>query len=93
MSESMKISSGTERLVTIAIFFVFFAHISACFYGVIASFESDYKKSTWLFPEFKDLNEAEIYVLAVYFVVTTVATTVATISLPLRANKMSTMTL
>jgi len=70
----MKISSGTERLATIAVFFLFFAHISACLFVVIASFESDYKKSTWLWPEFRDYTEVDAYVLAVYFVVTTIAT-------------------
>ena len=74
MSESMKISSGTERLITIAVFFIFFTHISACMYVVIAAFEGDYKKSTWIFPEFNDLEDTETYVLAVYFIVTTVAT-------------------
>jgi len=43
-------------------------------YVVIAAFEGDYRKSTWIFPEFNDLSDPETYVLAVYFIVTTVAT-------------------
>jgi hypothetical protein len=41
MSNSMQLSSGVERIVFIAIFAVFFFHISSCMFVFLVEFESD----------------------------------------------------
>lgn len=47
LTEFMKISNGVERLLMFGLFFLFFQHISACIYVLIAQVE--YVPESWFF--------------------------------------------
>jgi lysylphosphatidylglycerol synthetase-like protein (DUF2156 family) len=71
--EQLKIGSGLERLINIAIFFVFFVHIGGCFFVLLTVYEDDFRV-TWLRPEFESFTQNEKYITSIYFVVTTICT-------------------
>ena len=51
---------------------VFFFHISACMLVVVAYFDND--RNSWLLSEYGTMSELDMYVFAIYFVVTTIST-------------------
>ena len=73
-SNSMQLSSGVERIVFIAIFGVFFFHISSCMFVFLAEFDSDIGNS-WRYSDPYEFYEAfDLYITSIYFVVTTMST-------------------
>ncbi len=72
VSEMLRFTHGFERLVTFGFFFVIFIHIVACFFVLMATLEDDVTK-TWM-TKFNYEDDAQIYILAVYFVMTTTMT-------------------
>ena len=71
-SGALKISQGVERMMFFGIVFVFFFHISACMLVVVAYFDTD--RNSWLLSEYGTMGEMDMYVFAIYFVVTTIST-------------------
>ena len=73
-SNSMQLSSGVERIVFIAIFSIFFFHISSCMFVFLAEFDDDPFES-WRYGEpYAHYGDFELYITSVYYVVTTMST-------------------
>ena len=69
---ALKISQGVERMMFFGVVLVFFFHISACMLVVVAYFDND--RNSWILSEYGSLTEFDMYVFAIYFVVTTIST-------------------
>ena len=70
----MQLSSGVERIVFIAIFSLFFFHISSCMFVFLAEFDDDPFES-WRYGEpYVEYERFDLYVTSVYYVVTTMST-------------------
>ena len=73
-SSSMQLSSGVERIVFIAIFALFFFHISCCLFVFFCFMEGD-PGSAWRYQEpYVYYGTFDLYITALYFVVTTMST-------------------
>ena len=73
-SNSMQLSSGVERIVFIAIFAVFFFHISSCLFVFLAEFNDDVSAS-WRYEDpYNHYSTFALYITAIYYVVTTMST-------------------
>ena len=73
-SSSMQLSSGLERIVFIAIFAVFFFHISSCLFVFLADFEDD-PIDAWRYADpYIHYGHFELYVTSFYYIVTTMST-------------------
>ena len=74
MSNSMQLSSGVERIVFIAIFAVFFFHISSCMFVFLVEFESDLW-AAWRYDDpYAFYNTFDLYITSLYYIVTTMST-------------------
>lgn len=72
LTEKLRISMGFERLVLFLSFFCIFIHVGSCLYILLAQMESeDY--TTWVNNN-DDADGIDLYILAVYFTLTTVST-------------------
>lgn len=70
----MTLSSGVERLVFIAIFGIFFLHISSCLFVFLVEFDPDID-NVWSRSEaFNHYSTFDMYVTSIYYVVTTMST-------------------
>jgi len=72
-AEKMKISAGSERLAFFTFFILLFVHVSACLLILLSQIEDQYVNTKWD-DRYEDLNNFEMYVTAVYFIITTIAT-------------------
>ena len=73
-SNSMQLSSGVERLVFIAIFAVFFLHISCCMFIFVAELDEDWQNS-WRYAEpYSYYEPIDLYITSLYYVITTMST-------------------
>jgi hypothetical protein len=81
----LRIDQGSERLVFLGVFMLFFVHIACCFFVIIPTLIADSEEnaelhtSTWLEKYCKDENgevdsDGKIYLKSLYWVITTVAT-------------------
>ena len=68
----LKISAGFERLFIFAVGFLMMCHIGSCLWVMIAQFYGD-NSSTWL-SEFGDYTTKEMYIVSIYFIITTITT-------------------
>ena len=69
----MRVSAGKERLLFLIIFFVFFYHISACMWIFFGTLDPD--MSSWMWdPGYYNMGTAELYIMSLYFIVTTTST-------------------
>mmetsp|Transcript_83119 Transcript_83119/g.114742 ORF Transcript_83119/g.114742 Transcript_83119/m.114742 type:complete len:218 (-) Transcript_83119:564-1217(-) len=67
----LKINAGMERLMFFIAFFLVFCHIFACLFAVCAQFFDD----NWIVAnDFDLLDSFSVYLIALYFTVTTVTT-------------------
>ena len=74
LSSSMQLSSGMQRITFIAIFAVFFFHISGCMFVFLCEFDEETGDS-WRYKEpFQYYEAFDLYVVSLYFTVTTMAT-------------------
>lgn len=72
LSESLKISSATERLISFSAYFSLFIHVATCVYIYMGHSLLDITDSWIEYAETE--NDQDLYVLAFYFIVTTVTT-------------------
>ena len=72
MTEKLRINNGFERLAIFVSFFALFIHVAACMFVLLANFEKDYT-TTWV-EIWEPKNNGHCYVMAAYFVMTTVST-------------------
>ena len=74
LSSSMMLSSGVERLVFIAIFGIFFLHISSCLFVFLSEFDLDVE-NTWRYSEpYDSYGTFDLYITSIYYVTTTMST-------------------
>lgn len=64
-------NSGLERLIQFSFYYLLFLHVSACLMVTIATLEVD---ENWIDSKDVTLKGFELYTLAFYFTITTVAT-------------------
>ena len=70
----MQLSSGVERIVFIAIFSIFFFHISSCMFVFLVEFD-DHPFDAWRYQDpYALYSEFDLYITSVYYVVTTMST-------------------
>ena len=70
----MQLSSGVERIVFIAIFSIFFFHISSCLFVFLAEFDAD-PLDSWRYGDpYIHYDKFDLYITSVYYVVTTMST-------------------
>lgn len=72
LSTKLKISNGFERLSVFVSFFALFIHVAACLFVLQAEIEKEWH-DTWIQAN-GDLDGFHLYMLSVYFVLTTVST-------------------
>mmetsp|Transcript_26310 Transcript_26310/g.18666 ORF Transcript_26310/g.18666 Transcript_26310/m.18666 type:complete len:158 (+) Transcript_26310:57-530(+) len=71
MDKLLKINAGIERLMFFLGFFVVFCHIFACLFAMSAQFN----EYNWIVnSEYEEYSSINLYVISLYFVVTTVTT-------------------
>lgn len=74
-SEKLKINSGTENLVFFSFFFVIFLHVGSCLFITLGTLiDGNFEDMESWFHPYSSLDPIHIYVLSVYYVVTTTAT-------------------
>ena len=71
LTEQLKISNGFERLAIFVTFFILFIHVAACMFILLGEMEMEIH-DTWI--NIVDLSGSDLYVMAIYFVLTTVST-------------------
>lgn len=74
LSEKLRISSGQERLIVFGVYFILFTHVSTCFFIFVARLEEDSGLVSWIQAKNIESEGFELYVIACYFTITTVAT-------------------
>lgn len=73
-SEHLKISSGSERLISFSVGFTLFIHISSCLYIFLGQLTKT-SYPAWTEGAIEDTeDDLDLYILSFYFVVTTVTT-------------------
>lgn len=69
----MRVSAGKERLVFMVAFFLFFYHISSCMWIFFGTMDADMNSWMWD-PSYYNMAHGELYIMALYFIVTTTST-------------------
>lgn len=72
-TQKMRINSGMERLLFFLVFFIFFFHIFTCMFIFFGKLDSD--TNSWMWdPYYAYMDEVELYIMSIYFIVTTTST-------------------
>jgi CRP-like cAMP-binding protein len=75
MGQLMMISLAVERLLWFAVMLVVTLHIGACGWVFVGRLNNEFEAENWIMVGgFADLDNVELYIVAMYWVMTTVAT-------------------
>jgi K+-transporting ATPase A subunit len=74
LQEAMKVNSGIQRMITVAMSLLFMVHMMACMWYLIASFE-EFDYTSWVFAiNLQDKENSYQYLVSVYWAIQTITT-------------------